>query len=238
MGRLADRGVVHVQVVADRSHEHLAGVDADADLHLDAVRGPQLVRVAADGVPHAQRRVARADGVVLEGEGGAEERHDPVAHDLVHRALVAVDGLHHELEDGIEEGAGLLGVALGDQLHRSLDVREEHGHLLALALERGPRREDVLGEVPGRVGLGRGEAGRRPGRASCAPHEPQNLAPAGTAAPHEPQAWARRTPQLWQNRDPSGFSSRQRGQFMRRYRLVIDVRADRRARRPAGHAAR
>ena len=56
--------------------------------------------------------------------------------------------------DGIEQLARLLGIAVGEQLHRALEVGEEHGHLLALALQRGLRGEDLLGEVLGRVGLG------------------------------------------------------------------------------------
>ena len=36
--RLADRRVVHVQIAADRADDDLAGVQADADLHVDAVR--------------------------------------------------------------------------------------------------------------------------------------------------------------------------------------------------------
>ena len=84
---------------------------------------------------------------------GAEQRHDPVPHDLVHRALVVVDGLHHLLQDGIEEPAGFLGVAVRQQLHRALDVGEEHGDLLALALEGIARSQDLLGEVPRGVGL-------------------------------------------------------------------------------------
>jgi hypothetical protein len=41
------------------------------------------------------------------------------------------------------------------------DVHEEHRHLLALALERAARREDLLGKMPRRIGLRRGEAPRR-----------------------------------------------------------------------------
>jgi hypothetical protein len=81
--------------------------------------------------------LARTDGVVFVGDRRAEQRHDPVAHHLVHRALVAVDGLHHELENGIENLASLLGVAVGEQLHRALEVGEEDCDLLALALEGG-----------------------------------------------------------------------------------------------------
>ncbi len=176
------------------------------------------VRVAADGVAHAQRRVAGADGVILERERGAEERHDPVAHHLVHHALVAMDGLHHDLEDRIEQRAGLLRVALREELHRSLEVREQHGHLLALALDAriatsGCARRDVEGC---RSWVRR--RGRRRGPTISRRTSRRTVAPAGTAAPHEPQAWASRTPQLWQKREPSGFCSLQRGQFMRRQR--------------------
>ena len=73
-----------------------------------------------------------------------------------------MDGLHHVLEDGVEELARLFGIAVGEHLHRALEVGEEHCYLLALALERGPRSQDLLGEMFRGVGLGRGEA-RLPG---------------------------------------------------------------------------
>ena len=94
--RLPDRGVVHLQIAAHRADHHVAGVDPDADLNLGAVGAPHVLRVAADRLLHAQGRVARAHGVVLVGKRRAEERHDSVAHDLVHGALVAVDGVHHQ----------------------------------------------------------------------------------------------------------------------------------------------
>jgi len=64
-----------------------------------------------------------------------------------------VDGLHHALEDWIKELAGLLGIAVGEELHRALEVGEEYGHLLALAFEGGPGGEDLLGQVFRRVCL-------------------------------------------------------------------------------------
>ncbi len=157
VGGLADGGVVHVQIAADGAHDDLAGVQADADLDGDALRAADLLGVALDRLLHPQRGIAGADRVVLVGERRAEERHDPVAHDLVDGALVAVDGLHHALEHGVEELARLLGIAVGEQLHRALEVGEEHGDLLALALQGGLGGEDLLGEVLGGVGLRRGE---------------------------------------------------------------------------------
>jgi hypothetical protein len=106
--------------------------------------------------------------VILVGKGGAKEGHNPVAHDLVHGALVAVDGLHHPLEDGIEKLPSFLGVPVGKQLHRAFEVREQHGDLLPLAFEGCLRRQDAFGEVPGgvsvrgrepRLGLGRDAGG-------------------------------------------------------------------------------
>ena len=95
--------------------------------------------------------------MILVGQGRAEERHDAVAHDLVHGSFVAVHRLHHVLEDGIQELPRFLGIAVGQQLHGALQVREQHRDLLALALEGGLRRENALGEVLGRVRLGRAE---------------------------------------------------------------------------------
>src|SRR3712207_8272206 len=44
------------------------------------------------------------------------------------------------------------GVAVGEQLHGALEVGEQHGHLLALALQRAAGGEDALGQMLGRVG--------------------------------------------------------------------------------------
>jgi hypothetical protein len=95
--------------------------------------------------------------MVLVGQGGPEERHDAVTHDLIDRALVAVDRLHHAFEDGVEQLARLLRVAIGEQLHGALQVREEDGDLLALAFQGRLGGEDPLGEVLGGVRLRRTE---------------------------------------------------------------------------------
>ncbi len=164
MRRLADRGVVDAEIAADGPDHDLARVQTDPDLHRHAVGAPDLVGVATDRALHVEGRIAGAHRVVLVGHRRAEEGHDPVAHHLVHRALVPVDGLHHPLEDGVEELPRLLGVPVGEQLHRALEVGEQDGDLLALAFESGLRGEDLLGEVLGGVGLGRSEAGGRLGR--------------------------------------------------------------------------
>ena len=148
---LTDRRVVHVQIGADRAHHHVAGVQAHADLDRHAEAAKHALGVALHRLLHPKRRVARPHRMVLVRERCAEERHDPVAHHLVHGALVAVDGLHHVLEDGVEELARLLGVAVGEQLHRALQVGEQHGDLLALTLQGGLGGEDALREVLGGV---------------------------------------------------------------------------------------
>jgi hypothetical protein len=93
--------------------------------------------VSFDRVLHAQRGVTGTHRMVLVGNGCAEQRHDAVTHDLVDRALVAVDGLHHVLEDRIEDLPRLFGIAISEQLHRTLEVGEEHCHLFALAFQGG-----------------------------------------------------------------------------------------------------
>ena len=78
--------------------------------------------------------------MVLVRDRGPEERHDTVAHDLVDGPFVAMDGLHHPLEHRIQELPRLLGIAVGEELHRALEVGEEHRHLLALALRGRPSK--------------------------------------------------------------------------------------------------
>ena len=155
MRRLADGRVVDVQVAADRAHEHLAGIEPDTDRQRRPV-GAAFAE-SPDGVLHRERRVARAYRVIFDGDRRPEERHDAVAHHLVHGAAVAAHGLDHPVEYGIEHRARVLGVARGQQLHRRLQIGEQHRHVLALAFESDPRADEG-------AGLGRGLAERRAAR--------------------------------------------------------------------------
>ena len=90
--------------------------------------------------------------MVLVGQRRAEQRHDAVAHDLVDGALVAVHGRHHALEHRVEELPGLLGIAVGQQFHRALEVGKQHRDLLALAFQGAAGGQDLLGQIGRGVG--------------------------------------------------------------------------------------
>ena len=137
MGGLAHRGVVHAEVGANGPDNHLARVQADADTDGDPLLASYPLGVSLHALLHPERRVARAHRVVLMCDRRAEQRHDAVAHDLIHGALVAVDGLHHPFEDWIEDLARLFRVAVGEQLHRAFQVGKEDSYLLPLAFQRG-----------------------------------------------------------------------------------------------------
>ena len=143
MRGLTDRRVIHAEVAPHGAHDDFPRVEANADLHRNTGSTLNLLRVPLHGLLHTQRGVTRADRVILVSDRRPEERHDPVAHDLVDRALVAVDGVHHAFQDGVEQLPRLLGVAVRQQLHRPLHVGEKDGDLLALALKRGLRGEDA-----------------------------------------------------------------------------------------------
>jgi hypothetical protein len=109
------------------------------------VRSKDALGVSLDGLLYAKGGIARPDRVVLVGKRRAEQRHDPVAHDLVHRALVAVDGFHHVLKHGIEDPARFLRVSVGEQFHRALQVSEQNRDLLAFTFEGRLRVQDAFG---------------------------------------------------------------------------------------------
>jgi hypothetical protein len=152
--------VVHAQVVADLADHHVARVERHAHGEGQAPLALELLGVVAQALAQVQRRVAGPLGVVLVGDRRAEQRHDAVARVLVDGALEAVHALRKDLEEAVQHPVPLLGIECTRQLHGALHVREEHAHLLALALQGAARREDLLREVPRRVVAGLPPGGR------------------------------------------------------------------------------
>jgi hypothetical protein len=85
------------------------------------------------------------------GDRGSKQGHNAIAHDLVHGPFVTVHRRHHALQHRVEELASLLGVAVGQQLHRALEIGKQHRDLLALALEGCAGGNDLLGQAAGGV---------------------------------------------------------------------------------------
>ena len=75
----------------------------------------------------------------------------PSPQDTVDRPLKAVHGLHHELQTRIEQAFGLFGVKPLHDVHRASDIAEQNGHDFALALKRGPARQDTLSQMVRRI---------------------------------------------------------------------------------------
>src|SRR5262250_1606922 len=67
----------------------------------------------------------------------AEQGEDTVAGLLGDITVIVMDGVDHQLQRRIDNGAGVLRVEVLDQLHRALDIGEQRGDGFALALERG-----------------------------------------------------------------------------------------------------
>jgi hypothetical protein len=145
--RLADGGIIHVEIVADGPHHHLATVEAHANLDRQPLRAPHLLTGPADQLLHGECRIARPHRVVFMGDGSAEQGHDAVAHDLIDGALVAMDRVHHLLQHRIENCPGFFGITVGQEFHGALQVGEEHGDLLALPFQGTARGEDFLSQV-------------------------------------------------------------------------------------------
>jgi hypothetical protein len=77
------------------------------------------------------------------GDRGAEDRHDPVAGELVDGALEAGHRLRQQREEALHDLAPLLRVLLLGEVHRAADVGEQNRHLLALGIVLGKLVHDV-----------------------------------------------------------------------------------------------
>jgi hypothetical protein len=135
---IPDGGVLHPEVVGDRADDDLAGVEPDADGEGEPSLPGQFVGVAGELLPEMEGGEAGPPGVILVGDRGAEERHDAVAGELVHRSLEPVDAVAEDLEVALHEPAPVLGVQALGQFHGADEVGEEHGHVLALTLDGLP----------------------------------------------------------------------------------------------------
>jgi hypothetical protein len=98
--------------------------------------------------------------MVLVGDRRTEDRHDAVTEDLIHRALVSMHGIDHDLLQRVEYRTDRLGVEVLHQVGRTLDVGKEDGDLLAFALDRSACAQDLLGELRRRMVRGLCRGGR------------------------------------------------------------------------------
>jgi hypothetical protein len=53
----------------------------------------------------------------------------------------------HPFQDGIQELPGFLGIAVGEEFHRTFEIGKEYSHLLALAFEGTAGGQNLLGQV-------------------------------------------------------------------------------------------
>ncbi|HEU5211652.1 MAG TPA: hypothetical protein VFU10_02690 [Gaiellaceae bacterium] len=104
-----------------RPGHHLARV------HADPTANTELGQRAA----HLHRRPAGAQCVVLMRGRDAEDGHDGVADELLHRAAVRLNDRLHALEVAREQRPEDLRIRGLPELRRSRDVAEHHGHGLA-----------------------------------------------------------------------------------------------------------
>jgi len=88
MHRLTNGRVIHVQIIADRAHHHLTGIEPDPHLHGETLGAAHVLGIGPDRRVHGQRGVTRPHGMVLMRNGGAKQRHNTIAHDLIHRAIM------------------------------------------------------------------------------------------------------------------------------------------------------
>src|SRR5262252_6585714 len=72
--------------------------------------------------------------MIFMGNGGAKQREDTIAQGLRHIALIAMHRLHHVLQGWIDDAPSLFGTKSFEEVHGALDVSEQYGDGLALAV--------------------------------------------------------------------------------------------------------
>ncbi len=154
---LARHALADPRTRGTQRHHRLARVDADP--YLQAV-GEALRVHTGDRVLDAQGREDGADGIVLVGDGRAEDPHDGIADELVDLAPVELDDLFQRGVERHQRGVHVLRVRAIRALSEPHEIAEQDRHELPLlAPDAGEGRSAVQAEarVLG-VGLGAARA--------------------------------------------------------------------------------
>src|SRR6266568_4331785 len=103
-------GAVAPEVSADDPQHDGTGVNAHADAELESVLTAHRLTEWLELLLDRQGSSERTTRVILQPCHHAEERHDPVAEELVYRAAVGVDRVLDDLEGRVHDRADLLRV--------------------------------------------------------------------------------------------------------------------------------
>jgi hypothetical protein len=130
---ISDDGVA----LANLTGDDLTGVDAYPQGKADPVRSPELLVDLFHCALHAEGRSHGTLGIVLVGDGGAEDRHHVVADVLVHPAAVVLDFLPQTPKRPVDQALDRLGIhALRDRGVAG-EVGEQNGDLPPLLRKAG-----------------------------------------------------------------------------------------------------
>ena len=114
---------------------------------MDAAITFKIVLIAVERPPNAERCLDRSARVILVRDRSPEQRHDSVAEELIDRTLVLVNLGEHQVESSSHQAMDDLRVEPLAERSEARHIHEEHGDLLALALDCTLRDKNLLGEV-------------------------------------------------------------------------------------------
>lgn len=111
-------------------------MQTDTDAQRRTAGAVHLRGVGAHGRLHRQGGVTGPQGVIFMGQRDAEQGHHAVAQYLVDGTAVALHGVRHGAQDGLQELLNAFGIQVTNECQRTTDVGKEDGHLLTLAARR------------------------------------------------------------------------------------------------------
>jgi hypothetical protein len=180
---VSDRGVGHVAAIADRPDHDFTRVEPDPDREVEIVGAPEFVTEGGELLLELEGCEASATRMILTRDRSAEDRHDPVARELVDGALEFMDAISEDLEEAVHDRAPVLGIDPLRELHRIGQISEQDRDLLSLPLQAGASRANPGREVGRRRNRVRGGGGiGRTGRGAAGFAELSGFADHGPAA--------------------------------------------------------
>jgi hypothetical protein len=151
--RIADDRIVHAQIAPHIPGDDHAGVEAD----MESERTREIVRTVCikpfDVGHHIQRTPYGAFGIVFVSQRRPENRHDPVADELVNRPLVSQNDGDQSGKTFVEDGRQIFGIHFFGEGGETRDIGKQDGDEAAFALDLLPGGKNALCKIARDVSL-------------------------------------------------------------------------------------
>ncbi|MDX2489355.1 MAG: hypothetical protein QNK41_02690 [Desulfosarcina sp.] len=136
--------VIHTKVIADSTHNNRSGVQTDSHLKIQPELRLNLPTVLGQRFLNGKGGMTCPLGMVLMGQGSAEECHHTVPGELINGPFIFMDFLHQNLKAPIHDLMNRFGIQFFRKGSKPGDIGKEYGDQFSFTLKAAPGGQNLF----------------------------------------------------------------------------------------------